>query len=227
MSDPTIDITAKQFARLVRPLVPLANKDGMLPTLHAIKFETQADHLVGSATDRFRMGIHRVRLDDPPADTSFILSLGSVARIVALFKPTRFGDPALRFTIEDDRVRVDHSGGLDFMDASVAFPIVDGDFPNLRGIINKAIQTASEPAKDVAFNAAFLADFRHAITDATPLVIRASVGRTPSLFLAGDDFIGALMPVNSEVAADVEFKMWDAFLSPSKKRTRQKKEAAA
>lgn len=191
MSDPTVEITAKQFAQLVRPLVPLAGKDDMLPILNAIQFETQDDYLVGLCTDRFRLGIHRVKLERTPSPASFLLSLATVAHILAMFKPSRYADPLLKFTVESDRLRVETVGGMDFiMDASVTFPVMTDDFPRVRKVLLDQLAADSQPTTDLGVNAAYLADFRHAITDATPLSMHLVAADKPIIFTAGGDFIG-------------------------------------
>jgi hypothetical protein len=212
-----IEITAGEFASLVRPLIPLAGTDRMLPLLNTIHFESADKYLVGMATDRFRLGINRVAPAAVPAGLSFSLGLATIRAILSVFKATRFADPSLQMTVEQDRVRLVQTGGLDFMDASVTYPLVDGEFPRLRKVIADAIE--AEPTAipaGVGYNAGYMADFRHAVDRSTPLVLRAPSDASPTVVMAGDDFIGAIMPVRhpAEQSADA-FKGWAAFLSPT------------
>lgn len=231
MSAPSFEITAKQFAQLVRPVVPLAAADGMLPILNAVHFYSAGDYLVASATDRFRLGIHRRRLDGaPPVDLKFGLSLASISRIGQIFRGPRTFDPVLRFSIEDGLARVSQTGGLEgIVEASVAFPLVDGEFPNLPKIITNGLDSDMERADTVGVNSAFLADFQHAVTDATPLVIRMGgtdldkASTRPLILTAGEDFIGLLMPVRFEPTEHSRtLTDWQTFLDPKPKRAPRK-----
>lgn len=231
MSASSFEITAKQFASLIQPLVPLAASDYMLPLLNAIRFESQGSHVVGLATDRFRAGIHRVALAEAATDDfQFLLSLASIRRIVQIFKAPRHVDPLIRFTVEPNRVLVSQSGGLEDIDeATIAFPTLEGTFPNIRKLISDQLAEVGEPVNDLVVNATYIGDFRHAITDATPLVIRTSntqpgnlKRRSPIVVTAGDDFVGLLMPVMAEATEQAaRLSDWATFLNPKPKRTRK------
>lgn len=69
MTESTFDISTKALAQLVKPVIPLAGKDEMLPLLRAIHFQASGKYLTAAATDRFRVGVCRVELETaPPVD---------------------------------------------------------------------------------------------------------------------------------------------------------------
>lgn len=210
MTQPSIEISAKQFAALVRPVVPLASTDAMLPAINSVHFELLGDYLTACATDRYQVGMMRVRLDEPPKKLPpFTLRLSVIREIQKIFKADRWTDPALKITPTGESVVIEQVGGIVLDEARIKFPCETADYPKIAGVI-----TTSDRGTPGTFavDANRLANFRHAITDATGLVVHPSDGSKVVIVTAGDDFIGAIMPRRHEVAADLEG--WSTFLAP-------------
>lgn len=231
MNEQVIEVRASDFAKLVRPVIPLAGKDRMLPILNVVRIESRGQYLVATATDRIRLGVSRIALDNrPPAGLDFLIRLSELRQLLSIFKPTRDHDPVLNLTLTSDptgpdRIRVTQAMGFNFMDASMTFGLEQGDYPSTAGIIAKHVEEAGELSASTAVNPVYLADFKHAPRERNePLIIHTSTARHPVIITAGDYFIGALMPTRStsdeESVAD-----WAKFLAPEIQA--KKTEAAA
>lgn len=236
MSDTTLEITASQFATLVRPVIPLVSDD-FTPILNSVRIQTHGKYVIAMATDRFRLGIHRIKLETaPPAAFEATIRLSELKRILSIFKPTRTVDSILTLTIEaDDLIRVNQSGGFGFIDASMTFRIERGEYPDSRRVINAALAETDEKSTETAFNPSYLASFKNAPRERNvPLVIHSSAPGKATVISAGDDFIGAIMPVRlASGAAPEVVDGWAGFLTSAKpvkpraKATSKKAEAAA
>ena len=222
MSALTIDVRASAFAELVKPIIPLASPDGMLPILNAVKVETRGEYMTATATDRFRVGISRIKPDGPtPAGFNALIRLSELRQMLTIFKATKNNDPILTLTLEitDDhtsRLRVTQSGGFNFIDASMTFGLMTGDYPRTAPLFTSFAKNTSEPAALVGMNAAYLADFRHALRNRSDtLVIHAANANKPTIVTVHDYFIGAIMPVSVN-ADDSNATKWVAFLTDKK-----------
>lgn len=208
MSDVSFDISTKELAKLVKPVMPLAHKDGMLPILNAVVFESAGDYITASATDRYRMGIARAKIDPaPPPGLNIKLGLGELRQLLSVFKSDAKMERTVTITVLDDRIKVEQTLGFGFMDASMSFPLVKGDFPPLAKLLNEAQLVDPSPA--VGLNAAHLSDFRHAIREGEPLIVRSAQANKPIIVTAGSHFIGALMPMRT--ASDTASAAYDSW----------------
>lgn len=235
--DPTFTLAASQLHALLSPVLPFADKGDTLPILEAVQVRSSGEYLYATATDRYRLGVQRVKVDNLPEGLDFVLSRATVRGILALHKPSRRdGDPELTITVfthvEErnypsegtkvrvaDRVTVSGGGSFGFLDSSTSWPVVSGEYPKVNGILREAAERASKVPEGVvgaAFNPAYLADFRLAQPphSTTPMVLFVGSGRLATLVRIGDDFIGAIMPVRwaADRATDELDEAWNTAL---------------
>ncbi|KAB2809233.1 hypothetical protein F9L07_19525 [Pimelobacter simplex] len=221
----TLNITASQFAELVRPVLPLACGDDMLPVLNAVLIETDGKWLSATTTDRFRLGIKRVQkyaTDDDPSvewpEFRALVPLRAVRSMLTTFKPRRGSAFAsLLLTVEDDRLIVEGAGTFDLFDSSrIVHHLQVGEFPKTRSLIHAALEApTADRAPEFAVNPAFLADFKACGSRGLRVLTGASrADGKPGAIVVTDDngFIGMLMPTSVMGAADRED--WADFLSP-------------
>ena len=234
-----LNISVKQLKALVSPVLPLAGRDAGLPVLTAIRVESHGQYLTASATDRYRLGIKRLRADDGEwPEWSATIPTSTLRSILAAFKPSRRdADPELTLTIvSPDELRVVASGALlDMFGAEITYPLETAEFPKLHKLIRDAL--AADPAATAAtgFNWPFLTDFNAAATGTAALMMRISAGTKPVVITDGEDFIGAVMPRKRFSSDGDTFHIgdgWDALLAdapekkPAAKRAATRKPAA-
>lgn len=218
MTDIQFDISTKTLAQLVKPVVPLAHKDGMLPSLNAVRLQAFGKYLTASATDRYKAGMSRVALDPaPPVGLDITIGLAELRQLLSVFKSDVRMERTVTITVLDDRIKVEQAFGLGFLDASMSFPLVKGEFPDLVALFARPV--ATEPVSSVGLNASHIAEFRHAIRDGEPLVIRSSDQNKPVIITAGDHFLGLLMPTRIASGAEIDaLGEWsDIFAAPERK----------
>lgn len=225
MTELRFDISTKQLARLVKPVVPLAHKDGMMPLLNTVRLEAAGDYLTASATDRFRIGICRVKLESPPpVGLDIKIRLAELATLLSVFRSDAKVERTVTITVLEDRIKVEQAFGLGFFDASMTFPLESGEFPNLTRLF--APVGDIQPAPAVGLNASLFADFRHAVREGEPLIVRPSAANKPVIITAGDHFLGAIMPTRiSDGGAASAFDQWSDILA-NKPAPKSKKAAA-
>jgi hypothetical protein len=210
-TDPTFTLTTTQLHALLAPVLPFADKGDTLPILAGVRVHSSGEYLYATATDRYRLGVQRVKVTPPdedtvgvPADLVFVLEGSAVRGLLAMHKTVRGGgDPALTFTVREDRVTVTGAGSFGFMDSSTSWRTVDGTYPKLASILTAAVERANAkpeehgPPVGACFNPTYLADFQHVTPRHSREPLRLWIGSATSAMLVrvGQDFIGALMPV--------------------------------
>lgn len=234
MTDPkTLTITVRNLKALVDPVLPCAGGDDMLPVLTCLQIRSYGGWLVASATDRFRLGVHRQR-GEWPADWAALVPVRTLRGIFSTFKAGRGSDPELALTIVDDHnLKVELTGGLAgdlFTEASITYPLISGEFPDLGKIISAAIDAEPE-AGDRKFNWKYLSAFAAADHLGSGLVMHGGNPSMPMLVTDGADFVGILMPRRVEPAEALSLSSWTDILTPStspaKKAPAKKKTRAA
>lgn len=230
----TLTITASEFRALVTPVLPCAGHDGMLPVLTAMQIESHGEWLSASATDRFRLGIKRIKkraTDEDPStewpEFKALIPTRAIKSLLASYKPRRGTmDATLTLTVEGNRLTAEAVGLFDLFDAArFVHTLEDGEFPNLRAVMKKAMELpAEERGSEVGFNPSFMADFKAV----GAMTLRMLIGgpKTPIIFTDDDGFLGCLMPR----AIATEFREdWTDFLAgkPAPKKAASKKASAA
>lgn len=200
MSSIQFEISTKALAQLTKPVIPLAHKDGMLPVLNAVRLQAFGKYLTASATDRYKAGMARVELDPaPPAGLDIIIRLAELRRLLAIFKSDAKTERTVTITVLDHGIKVEQAFGLDFLDASMTFPRESGDFPNIAALFKT--EQPAQPVSSVALDASHIAEFRHAIREGEPLIVRSGEQNRPIVVTAGSHFVGLLMPMRSSSGA--------------------------
>jgi len=218
---PAVTMKASQFRDLVAPVIPLAGDlQRTTPVLDAVHIDVRGKHIYATGCDRYRVGIQRIEIPDLPAGFEALVSLQSLRSILSIFKATRRADPVLSMTVVDNRLTVEVVDGLDYVDGcfvsgAMAWPLVGGAYPSVKTIITTA-QATKEPSQ-LYVNPAFLADFKAAQKDASPMLLRGSLDKAVFVQI-GPDFVGAIMSV--KVAQDdssLQFDDdWSAYVAPVK-----------
>lgn len=227
----SLTLTAREFRDLVSTVLAMAS-NGDLPVLNSIRVESYDGHVTAMATDRFRLGIQRMKHADAKAGAfAATIRVADVRSILALFKPARNNPGSITLTVDGLSLSVESAGslGFDFASACVGYSLVDGDYPDLRAVLRKALEE-TPAAGPIGFNPAFLSSFRGA---AETVVMRAGASPRSPVVLEGDDFIGLLMPRRREYGAEVAITDWGALLhdpvpatpKPAKKKKTARAEA--
>jgi DNA polymerase III sliding clamp (beta) subunit (PCNA family) len=231
----TLNLTARELAAVVAPVLPMAGRDGDLPVINAVLIETDGKWLVAMSTDRFRIGIKRIEkrpTDDDPAtewpEFRALIPLRSVRSLLSMFKPTRSMNPELSLTVEGDNLIAEGAGGFDLFDASrFTYALQPGQFPDLRALVRNASEGVDERAHEAGINPIFMADFK-ACGNAVLRIAFGAPGR-PIVLTDDEGFIGLLMP-RKLVSGEAED--WSDFLAekpvekaPAKKAAPRKRAA--
>ena len=197
-----LTIRVRDLMQLVNPVIPCAGKDDMLPILTCILIESHGQWLVASGTDRFRIGVKRVKKVVDAGDEAdgewpafkALVPRSTLATIFRHFKATKGFDPEITLTVSDDSqaVRVESAGTLgEFTAASITYPLMVGDYPNLFGIVTEALDR--EPEAVSRFNWKFMAEFAAADPHGYGLTVRTHKTHA-TIITDGEDFIGVIMP---------------------------------
>lgn len=234
MSELTISI--RDLKRLVEPVIPFASTDVQLPVLNCIRVESRGTHLIALATDRFRLGFQRVAAPEGGTwpEWSATIPLATLRSLFQTYKAQRFSEPVITLRLDGDALSVHGDQALvDLLDASVTYPLSDGQFPNVRSIIRKAIAVGDDESagSTCGVNQKLLADFARA-SKAPALHMRVNGTREPILFADGEDFIGILMPRRALGGADdagsfPAFDSWADLLSDEAKAPKAKRSRKA
>jgi hypothetical protein len=224
MSD--LHITARQFKALVSPVIPCAGTDDQLPVLNSIHVRSQGEYLIARATDRFRLGVQRLKAPEGSwPEWEALLPLSTVRAVLADFKPSsRDADPQLVLAVGGESLRVKGDGALlDMLSADIAYPLRDGEFPKVDQILATAIAAEPEAGAHAGFNWKFLSAFAAAAGGSPSIGIKIVSPKAPALISNGEDFLGILMP-RKRIGEG-----WDDILTPpapAKKKPAAKKAAA-
>ena len=193
----SLSIGVRQLRSLVEPVIPSAASDDMLPVLNAVQIETSGKWLVATATDRFSIAVKRVASDEgePWPAWSALVPLSTLRGILSTFKASiRNGDPAIEMTVMDDLLHVTSSSGLlDIREASIVYPLQDGEYPTVRGLLRKAL-LAEAGTSATTFDPARLTRLLSKV-DARAVAMKCGAeARSPLAFTDGENFFGLLMP---------------------------------
>jgi len=215
----TLTIELHELRWLLSAALPFAAKDlSAFPSLEAVRLETRGGYVTATATDRYVVGMARVKAKGAKGFEALIRAK-DVRHILATFKNRRGVFSTVNLGVTPGKpgsVTVGLADGLfaGAVDLTARYELVDGDFPKL-GKIFREWKPSTKPVG--AFNPAYLAKFAN-VTREHRDPVQVSIGvRTskvagedptsgPALVQAGDYFLGAIMPVRGagvDAAADV------------------------
>lgn len=217
MTTHTVALKASDLHRLVKPVLPFADRGPTIPVLQGVRVVAVDGYLTAAATDRYRMGMQRVAVPGLTPGIAATISARSLRQILALFKPTRGEDPELTLTFDDTTVSVAGAATLDgFLSATAEWALTPGDYPKLSNALRDSFtaEPVGDPAASHAVNAHLLADFRHAVTGGEPLVVTLNGPERPIAVRVGEDFIGLLMPKRASTTPRELDPSWVAILTP-------------
>lgn len=144
-----LDVSGRDFAAMVRAVLPCVSKDTMLSTLMAVQLRVSGGELTLTTTDRFTIARDTLDCDQVGEDASILVSVEDLKRIAALVKGDVYN--LTRFDLDDDRLTVNG-------DALTARG-VDGEFPNLDRILESAPNGEQQVSGLVEFSGDYLARF--------------------------------------------------------------------
>lgn len=221
-----ITLTNRQLHELIRPVVPFAGDTYSLPVLNTVLLQRCGDYLVASATDRYHLGVKRVRVGNPPDETqadedlSVVVKLPELRQLLSLFKPARKSwpsQPKLTLEVADGILYAEAVPGVGdenhgLAAARIGCGIETADFPDLFQLMVAQL-TAERPERvdSIAVNFERLTHLREAVNH------DESLGNQPVVFTlgatdrraivaqVGADFIGALMPVGAAAGSESLF----------------------
>lgn len=235
---PALQITTRQLAALVKPVLPSVSNDFSLPVLNAVRIESHGKWLVATARDRFRLGMHR--LAAPPSseggtwpEWSATIPVVAIKSILSTYKATRGSDADLTLAIDGDRLTVNAAGLMlgGFLGASATYSLELGDFPKVHGLIRAAIAGEAADGGSALLNWYYVASFKDADAGAGLYVKPNAGGSTkPTLITDGEDFIGILMPRRSQhdgVSGFPNLADWTEILADKSEPKPKTKKAAS
>lgn len=199
-----VTVPASRFAWLVNSTLPFADDGRTLPILGALHFTTLDGYLYASATDRYTLGMARIKdaAESPvPDGLSATVARATAKQIVLWFKAPRGMDPTLRLVFTETTVRVSVVGGFgDIEDAAVTWQLVPGEYPTLGHVVTGAAEKfkAAGSPSPVSFNPGFLARFAHVIDGGEPLTMWAGDPIAAVSVRIGNDFFGVIMPTRHQ-----------------------------
>lgn len=140
-----IELPASQLRNALSACLLSASKDQTLPVLAAVQVVKVGDTLTFRSTDRYRLTVVTVALQNTPeGDWATLIPAADVKRAVTAL-PKRGVELA---TIAPDAI------GWDWGQASMRFQPFEGEFPR----VDQIIPTTTAEVQEIGFNPSFLAD---------------------------------------------------------------------
>ncbi len=197
-STATCTVNAAQFVEALRDLIRTSGADTTLPMIRGVLLHTDTYNgktvLVGTSTDRFRLGQAHIECTGSVSQTFVPLDDGK--RLLAILKLYAKVETAelLEFVPEDGNLTV-RFGSVVLPIAPIATP---EHFPKLSNIFGS---TAVTPEREAAFNAKFLGVFA-SIADVRRehLHVQMLGEMRPMLITIGEHYRGLLMPTRGKAA---------------------------
>lgn len=208
MSKPArLVLTHRALADLVRPILPFAQpREFGFPMLAGVLIERRGAHVVAAATDRYRLGMKRVKPDRDQGEscsTAFRVLLPATAlrKALTLFQPLkRYAPPlpTISITLRNGRAEIAGNQLRDYASLRLEYePLDDDGYPPLHKLLGGALEARDEERVDAfALNPELIAaverpDGGHGAVDILP----GGRADKPLVFASGDDFVGMLMPM--------------------------------
>jgi hypothetical protein len=186
---PRLTVTVTDLTRALAAVLPHAARTRDLPTLAAVRFETDDRQLLLIATDRYSLAVTTIPVTqgDEQTDTatSALVAVRDGRRLGRLLADSPPGDATL--TLHRDQLTIATTGG------QLAAPLLDGAYPPWRSLLTARLADHQPPAAGHGYDPALLARFTTAVGKGQPITVRYGADGKPALVLA-DRFAGMVMP---------------------------------
>lgn len=213
----TFEIQRRDLAQLLSTAMAFAHKDRTIPAINCIRLSIEKGYLVAASTDRFRLGLARVLIDDQDiVGKSFPIGLLSLidARKVISHVKTPVREQSLPAIVTFDTDATPSTLTVDNYAAAFTVRLISADFPKVEEIVQTALAATPEAAT-VQVNGEYLATYKVAEwTRGDSLTVRTSSSNRPILILCGDHFIGIQMPIRMPESRGVVLESWATFFAP-------------
>lgn len=229
----TITIDLNELRTLVARVIPFTSNDKYSqPVLESIYLQGKGDYLLATATDRYIVGISRVKLEGADGFDALV-KVKDIRHILATFKSRKDIITTVTLTTsggkQDGALAVTLADGMfaDADDLTARYSLVDGEFPKISKLFSEWV--APTDVTGIGYNPAYLAKFAH-IARNLPIKVSPGTDSKPTIIQAGDYFLGAIMPVRIGDMKFSEVSDWTAMFEPPKaapkRRTTRKAKAA-
>lgn len=231
----TITIDLNELRTLVARVIPFTSNDKYsLPVLESIYLQGKGDYLLATATDRYIVGISRVKLEGADGFDALV-KVKDVRHILATFKSRKDIITSVTLTTsgsgQDNNLTVTLADGMfaDADDLTARYSLVDGEFPKISKLFSEWV--ASTEVTGTGYNPAYLAKFAHVTGSlGEPIKISGGGSSKPTIVQAGDYFLGGIMPVRLTDMGFAELSDWVTTMEAKpapKRRARTSKAKAA
>lgn len=152
-----VTISARDLSDMLTATIPYASVDKTLPTINVVRFESEKDHLITVATDRYSMGVSRkeahVQVKSP---VEFNLPLARAKELVRMLKWSTTTDVTI--TLIGEKLSFD-MGEVSFAAKQDVVPHGTNEFPKWRALLAQIVKepASNDGAHHMAFNPMFLA----------------------------------------------------------------------
>jgi DNA polymerase III sliding clamp (beta) subunit (PCNA family) len=196
------ELLASDVRDWLAPALHFAGRDDQLPVLCAVHVRLEGNTLTATATDRFVCGMftHTLEPDDPLEPFELLLPRSAVSGLLSMFYPRRkrhSDGRVIKFRVTGNRLELEGTTVHGYP-ASIVLEGMDGQFPKVAELVEKACQEQERPQASAAYRADFLALMRHVVRpgfspEPVQLFAAAAVGK-PMGVVVGDYFRGVIMP---------------------------------
>lgn len=211
-----------------------ASRDETVPAINTVEIQSDGKQLLLVSTDRFRLGMARVALDEGGGAWRFPLRLKDAETLLKSLKTAKkdlgWRSATIEFGTEDD---VSIEGGRTMTKGtltvklnsgeSFTFDSADTEFPKWRELLPASGSQSAEAV--TGFTAEYLASFGRVISDSPRILLWHFGARKPRVVTIGDDYVGLIMP---SVAVKGDATAWDqpSWIATAPKAKRGNKKTA-
>jgi hypothetical protein len=192
------ELLASDVRDWLAPALHFAGRDDMLPVLCAVHLSLEGNTLTAVATDRFVAGVFTQPVEgDDLEPFELLLPRSAVSGLLSMFYPRkkrRSDGRMIRFTVKGQHLELAGTTVHGYP-ASIVLEGMDGQFPKVAALVDKACQEQERPLATSGFRADFLGLMRHVVRDRNePVQLFTAQGRHGMGIKVGDYFRGVMMP---------------------------------
>lgn len=194
------EILASDVRDWLAPALHFAGRDDMLPVLCAVQITLEGKTLTAAATDRFVAGMFTlpVEAEGDLEPFELLLPRSAVSGLLSMFYPRRkrrSDGRMIRFTVNGSHLELAGTTVHGYP-ASIVLEGMDGQFPKIADLVEKACQEQERPHALSGYRADFLALMRHVVRDPRHESVQLFTpqGRHGMGVAVGDYFRGVIMP---------------------------------